>query len=82
MGVFVFDVPTAVSRPIQRVLKYPLFISELIKIVPITHPDHPKLLEANRQMSQLVTKMNESKRKKELSESTVVLIFNLSLCLH
>ena len=27
-----FDVPTAVSRPIQRCLKYPLFIGELIKV--------------------------------------------------
>ncbi|CAD5218741.1 unnamed protein product [Bursaphelenchus okinawaensis] len=66
MGVFVFDVPTAVARPIQRVLKYPLFINELIKILPLTHSDHPKLLEANKQMAQLVSKMNESKRKKEL----------------
>ncbi|CAD5226158.1 unnamed protein product [Bursaphelenchus xylophilus] len=66
MGVFVFDVPTAVARPIQRVLKYPLFINELLKILPLTHVDHPKLLEANKQMAQLVSKMNESKRKKEL----------------
>ncbi|KAI6221439.1 Dynamin-binding protein [Aphelenchoides fujianensis] len=66
LGVFVFDVPTAVSRPIQRVLKYPLFIAELSKILPLTHPDHPKLLEANKQMGALVTKMNESKRRKEL----------------
>lgn len=32
LGSNVFDVPTAVSRPIQRCLKYPLFIGELIKV--------------------------------------------------
>ncbi|KAI6206918.1 hypothetical protein M3Y94_00969700 [Aphelenchoides besseyi] len=66
LGVFVFDVTTAISRPIIRSLKYPLFISELSKILPLTHIDHPKLLEANKQMGSLVTKMNESKRRKEL----------------
>jgi hypothetical protein len=68
-GVFVFDLTTAIVRPIQRCLKYPLFIAELLKILPLTHPDHPKLLEASKQMQALVTKMNESKRRKELSKS-------------
>lgn len=67
-GVFVFDVPTAVVRPIQRSMKYPLFLAELLKLLPITHIDHPKLLEAKKQMDNLVLKMNESKRRKELSK--------------
>ncbi|EPB67070.1 SH3 domain protein [Ancylostoma ceylanicum] len=33
----------------------------------ITHPDHPKLLEAVKQLSHLGSKMNESKRRKELT---------------
>uniref|UniRef100_A0A0N5ACP5 DH domain-containing protein n=1 Tax=Syphacia muris TaxID=451379 RepID=A0A0N5ACP5_9BILA len=73
-GSNVFDVPTAVSRPIQRCLKYPLFISELIKNTPLTHIDHPKLLEALKQMSLLASKMNESKRRKELGTSIFLLI--------
>ncbi|VDD93897.1 unnamed protein product [Enterobius vermicularis] len=67
LGSNVFDVPTAVSRPIQRCLKYPLFIGELIKVTPLNHVDHPKLLEALKQMSVLASKMNESKRRKELA---------------
>ncbi|KAI6175491.1 hypothetical protein M3Y97_00694900 [Aphelenchoides bicaudatus] len=67
-GVFVFDVPTAVVRPIQRSMKYPLFLAELLKLLPITHIDHPKLLEAKKQMDNLVLKMNESKRRKELTK--------------
>ncbi|VDK42419.1 unnamed protein product [Anisakis simplex] len=66
LGANVFDVHTAISRPIQRCLKYPLFIEELIKNTPLSHIDHPKLLEALKQMSLLASKMNESKRRKEL----------------
>lgn len=67
-GSYVFDVPTALSRPIQRCLKYPLYLSEIVKNTPLTHPDHPKLMEALKQMGQLATKMNESKRRKELAK--------------
>ncbi|PAV92251.1 hypothetical protein WR25_09018 [Diploscapter pachys] len=65
-GGGVMDHAAAVSRPVQRCLKYPLFLSEFSKCTPVTHPDHPKLLEALKQMSNLGEKMNESKRRKEL----------------
>uniref|UniRef100_A0A915CGC2 Dynamin-binding protein n=2 Tax=Parascaris univalens TaxID=6257 RepID=A0A915CGC2_PARUN len=68
LGSNVFDAYTAVSRPVQRCLKYPLFIEQLIKNTPISHMDHPKLLEALRQMSFLASTMNESKRRKELAQ--------------
>ncbi|KAK6746637.1 hypothetical protein RB195_000110 [Necator americanus] len=66
-GAGVFDASTAVSRPVQRCVKYPLFLSEIAKYTAITHPDHPKLLEAVKQLSHLGSKMNESKRRKELT---------------
>ncbi|KHN84364.1 Dynamin-binding protein [Toxocara canis] len=68
LGSNVFDVHTVVTRPIQRCLKYPLFIAELIKNTPISHIDHPKLVEALKQMSVVASKMNESKRRKELAQ--------------
>ncbi|VDL70794.1 unnamed protein product, partial [Nippostrongylus brasiliensis] len=66
-GAGVFDAATAVSRPVQRCVKYPLFLSEIAKYTPINHPDHPKLMEAVKQLSHLGSKMNESKRRKELT---------------
>lgn len=33
LGSNVFDVSTAVSRPIQRCLKYPLYVGELLKVL-------------------------------------------------
>ncbi|VDO65691.1 unnamed protein product [Heligmosomoides polygyrus] len=66
-GAGVFDASTAVSRPVQRCVKYPLFLSEIAKYTAINHPDHPKLLEAVKQLSLLGSKMNESKRRKELT---------------
>lgn len=87
-GSNAFDVPTAVARPIQRCLKYPLYVGELLKVdrkilidtrkqfswsknfqnTPIHHPDHPKLMESLRQLGNLASRMNECKRRKELSE--------------
>uniref|UniRef100_A0A0K0DJB4 SH3 domain-containing protein n=1 Tax=Angiostrongylus cantonensis TaxID=6313 RepID=A0A0K0DJB4_ANGCA len=66
-GAGVFDASTAVSRPVQRCVKYPLFLSEIAKYTALNHPDHPKLLEAVKQLSHLGSKMNESKRRKELT---------------
>ncbi|CAI4227433.1 unnamed protein product [Auanema sp. JU1783] len=66
-GASSIDAATAVSRPIQRCVKYPLFLNEIAKYTPIHHPDHPKLLEAVKLMSTLGQKMNESKRRKELT---------------
>ncbi|CBK19494.1 SH3 domain-containing protein [Caenorhabditis elegans] len=67
-GSVVIDGPTAVSRPIQRATKYPLFLNEIVKLTPLVHTDHPKLTEAIKQMSNLGQKMNESKRRKELTQ--------------
>ncbi|PIC32246.1 hypothetical protein B9Z55_012648 [Caenorhabditis nigoni] len=67
-GAVVIDGPTAVSRPIQRATKYPLFLNEIVKLTPLVHTDHPKLTEAIKQMSNLGQKMNESKRRKELTQ--------------
>ncbi|CAD6195626.1 unnamed protein product [Caenorhabditis auriculariae] len=66
-GAGVIDSTTAVGRPVQRCLKYPLFLSEILKHTPVNHYDHPKLMEAVKQMSNLGQKMNESKRRKELT---------------
>lgn len=92
-GSNVFDVPTAVSRPIQRCLKYPLYVGEILKVnkkililnlffgqflqnTPIHHPDHPKLMEALRQLGNLASRMNECKRRKELSGFLFVFFLN------
>uniref|UniRef100_A0A1I7U2L2 SH3 domain-containing protein n=1 Tax=Caenorhabditis tropicalis TaxID=1561998 RepID=A0A1I7U2L2_9PELO len=71
-GAVVIDGPTAVSRPIQRATKYPLFLNEIVKLTPLVHTDHPKLTEAIKQMSNLGQKMNESKRRKELIAESII----------
>jgi len=79
-GSNIFDVSTAISRPIQRCLKYPLYIGELLKNTPINHPDHPKLMEALRQLGDLASRMNESKRRKELGKLFLILVGTQILC--
>uniref|UniRef100_A0A915HUK1 Endophilin-A n=1 Tax=Romanomermis culicivorax TaxID=13658 RepID=A0A915HUK1_ROMCU len=54
------------SRPVQRVLKYPLFISELLKCTEDNSSDKVKLLMALKVMTEVAQCINESKRRKDL----------------
>ncbi|GMS95781.1 hypothetical protein PENTCL1PPCAC_30223 [Pristionchus entomophagus] len=60
------EITSTLMRPIQRCLKYPLLLTQLVKTLPHNHPDHPKLVESVKSMSHLASKMNESRRRREL----------------
>ncbi|GMR48104.1 hypothetical protein PMAYCL1PPCAC_18299, partial [Pristionchus mayeri] len=65
-GTSCLEITSTICRPVQRALKYPLLLNELVKTLPLNHADHPKLVEAVKQMSNLASKMNESRRRREL----------------
>ena len=54
-----------IIKPVQRVCKYPLFFRELIKYTPPTHPDYRDLEQARAQIEEVVSCINEGKRKSE-----------------
>ncbi|XP_054710835.1 rho guanine nucleotide exchange factor 38-like, partial [Uloborus diversus] len=61
-----FDLPAMLIKPVQRILKYPLLLNELLKCTEDGHPDKPALLQAVNLMTDVATAVNEFKRKKDL----------------
>jgi hypothetical protein len=50
-----WDLASFLIMPLQRVLKYPLLLRELLDATPSTHPDRPRLLEAANMMADVAT---------------------------
>lgn len=61
-----FDIQSVLIKPVQRILKYPLLLNELIKCTVDTNPDKPGLLRAIKMITDLATNINELKRRKDL----------------
>lgn len=61
-----WDLAGFLIKPVQRVLKYPLLMKELIKRTADDHPDYARLQEAERLLVDVATAINEGRRTKEL----------------
>ncbi|XP_013387330.1 dynamin-binding protein [Lingula anatina] len=62
----VFDLGSLLIKPVQRILKYPLLLNELLKSTEDSHPDKFPLLTAINAMTDVATAINEYKRRKDL----------------
>lgn len=60
-----WDLPSLLIKPVQRVLKYPLLLDDLLKCTPPEHPDRANLLEAVSLVRSLADEINEAKRRKD-----------------
>lgn len=61
-----WDLGSFLIKPVQRILKYPLLLKELMDCTEDSHPDHKQLMEATVKMADVATAINEGKRRKEL----------------
>lgn len=61
-----FDVPSILIKPVQRILKYPLLLQELVKFTEESHQDYQQSITAANMMTELAHEINEKKRQKEL----------------
>ncbi|XP_015609556.1 dynamin-binding protein [Cephus cinctus] len=61
-----FDMSSILIKPVQRILKYPLMLYELIKCTEDGHPDKPEIEEAWKAMTDVASYINEYKRRKDL----------------
>eukprot|EP01105_Mastigella_eilhardi_P019717 TRINITY_DN4657_c0_g1_i2.p1 TRINITY_DN4657_c0_g1~~TRINITY_DN4657_c0_g1_i2.p1 ORF type:complete len:626 (-),score=144.64 TRINITY_DN4657_c0_g1_i2:79-1680(-) len=52
-------------KPAQRIMKYPLLIKDLIENTEHAHPDYGNLVQALNEMEQLLTDINNEKKKWE-----------------
>lgn len=61
-----FDMSSVLIKPVQRILKYPLILYELVKCTDDDHPDKQTVEEAWKAMTNVASYINEYKRRKDL----------------
>ncbi|XP_063995287.1 dynamin-binding protein-like [Diachasmimorpha longicaudata] len=64
--VICFDMSSILIKPVQRILKYPLMLYELVKCTEDDHPDKPGIEEAWKAMTKVASHINEYKRRKDI----------------
>uniref|UniRef100_W5L297 Rho guanine nucleotide exchange factor 17 n=1 Tax=Astyanax mexicanus TaxID=7994 RepID=W5L297_ASTMX len=52
-------------KPVQRIPRYELLVKDLLKHTPEDHPDHPFLLDAQKNIKRLAEKINKGRRNAE-----------------
>lgn len=55
-------------KPVQRVMRYPLLLMELLSATPEAHPDKAPLTAAVLAVKEINVNINEYKRRKDLGE--------------
>ncbi|XP_072857941.2 rho guanine nucleotide exchange factor 38 isoform X2 [Pogona vitticeps] len=60
------DMGSLMIKPIQRVMKYPLLLCELLNATPVSHPDHKALQDALVAVKAMNMNINELKRRKDI----------------
>ncbi|KAK4319618.1 hypothetical protein Pmani_009460 [Petrolisthes manimaculis] len=53
------DMRSVLIKPVQRILKYPLFLDRLVSETDPKHPDHRDLTKANTKMADVAKEINE-----------------------
>lgn len=63
-----WDLDSLLVKPVQRVLKYPLLLDQLLEATPENHPDFTALDVAAREMKGISMRINEMKRRADIME--------------
>jgi hypothetical protein len=58
-------------KPVQRILKYPLILGQLLEVTPENHPDFTALDVAVREMTGASHRINEMKKRADVLEKVV-----------
>ena len=63
-----WDLQSLLIKPIQRVFKYPLLLSVLLKNTGRNHLDYRDIRRAHEEMGKVVQDINEIKRRRDLGK--------------
>lgn len=63
-----WDLDSLLVKPVQRVLKYPLLLEQLLETTPENHPDYTALDIAVRESKGVSMRINEMKRRADIME--------------
>lgn len=61
-----WDLDSLLVKPVQRILKYPLLLTELLDSTPQDHPDHASLINALEEVTNISIRINEMKKRADL----------------
>lgn len=59
-------------KPVQRVMRYPLLLMELLNSTPESHPDKAPLTNAVLAVKEINVNINEYKRRKDLGKNSIL----------
>jgi hypothetical protein len=66
-----WNLESLLIKPVQRVLKYPLLLTQLFECTPPDHPDYKSLEIATKEMKFAADRINEMKKRKDMVEKIV-----------
>ncbi|KAI9832401.1 MAG: hypothetical protein M1819_004389 [Sarea resinae] len=66
-----WDLDSLLVKPVQRILKYPLLLSQLLEVTPENHPDFTALDVAIREITAASRRINDIKKRADLVEQIV-----------
>jgi hypothetical protein len=61
-----WDLDSLLVKPVQRIMKYPLMLSNLLKATPNDHPDRASLSSALEEVVNISVRINEMKKRVDL----------------
>ena len=74
------DMGSLLIKPVQRIMKYPLLLSELWQATPENHPDFRPLQEAFTAAKIINVNINEFKRRKDIGKVTNTRTYKTIFC--
>jgi hypothetical protein len=66
-----WSLDSLIIKPAQRLLKYPLLLTDLLKYTSTDHPDYPAIKQALEQIKDAAGRINDLKRRAELVEEAM-----------
>ncbi|PUU75547.1 hypothetical protein B9Z19DRAFT_1131149 [Tuber borchii] len=66
-----WNLESLLIKPVQRILKYPLLLTQLLECTPQSHPDFTQLEVAAKEMKFVADRINEMKKRKDMVERIV-----------
>ncbi|KAG8927188.1 hypothetical protein FRC02_008415 [Tulasnella sp. 418] len=66
-----WDIPSLLIKPVQRLLKYPLLIGQIISCTPDDHPDKANLIQAKDRIEEVARTVNEGRRRWEVVKAVL-----------
>ncbi|PGH05495.1 hypothetical protein AJ79_06802 [Helicocarpus griseus UAMH5409] len=61
-----WDLDSLLVKPVQRIVKYPLLLTELLSATPPDHPDHAALTNALRETTSISVRINDMKKRADV----------------